>query len=364
MILFNDFKKQYHCLKNEIDNAVKEVLESGWYILGGKVKEFEEKFADYSGSKYCVGVGNGLEAIQISLMALGIKAGDEVITSSYSAVATALAIRAVGASLVFIDIDDYYHLDASKIEGKITKKTKAILPVHLYGQAADIEKIKNIAEKYKLYLIEDCAQAHGAEYDEKNVGTFGEAGCFSFYPTKNLGAFGDGGAIITDSLELYEKSKMIRNYGQKERYKHEMYGLNSRLDELQAAILLVMLKHIDGYNEKRRQLASQYCRLLGGVKQISLPKLRKRANHIYHLFVVEAEKRNDLKNFLEKNDIPTIIHYPVPIHRQKCFSEYNNLTFPVSEKKTSKILSLPIHPFLEKDDIDYICGKIKEFYGC
>lgn len=362
MILFNDFKKQYHFLKDEIDSAIKEVLESGWYILGKKVSKFETEFANYLESKHCVGVGNGFEAIQISLMALGIKRGDEVITTAHSAIATGLAIKAVGANPVFVDIDDYYHLDASKIGEKITKKTKAILCVHLYGQSVDIENIKKIAQKNNLYLIEDCAQAHGAEYNGKKLGTFGDVGCFSFYPTKNLAGFGDGGAIVTDNLELYEKSKMIRNYGQKNEYEHEICGLNSRLDELQAAILLVQLRHLEEYNKKRRQIAAQYFQLLRDIKQINLPKTRERANHIYHLFVIEADKRDGLNKFLRENHISSIIHYPIPIHKQKCFSEFNGLKLPVLENKVNRILSLPIHPFLEDRDINYVSHKIKEFY--
>jgi len=362
MILFNDLKKQYSYLKDEIDTVIKKVLESGQFILGEKVKKFEQEFGNYLGAKYCVGVGNGLEALQIALIALGIKEGDEVITTAHSAVATALAIKAVGATPIFVDIDEYYHLDPDKTEKKITLKTKAILPVHLYGQAVDIEKIKKIAKKHRLYLIEDAAQAHGAEYNGQKVGTFGDLGCFSFYPTKNLGAFGDGGAIVTDSKDLYEKCKMIRNYGQKNRYEHEVYGLNSRLDEIQAAILSVEIKYLDKFNQKRNEQAKLYFKLLKGVKEIKLPKTRENANHVYYLFVIEAERRNELMNFLRKNNIPTLVHYPIPIHKQRCFSEFNNLKLLVLENKVNKILSLPIHPFLKNKDIIYISQKIIEFY--
>jgi dTDP-4-amino-4,6-dideoxygalactose transaminase len=362
MILFNDFKTEYIYLKKEIDSAIKEVLMSGRYILGKKVENFERQFAKYLGVKYCVGVGNGLEALQIALMALGIGEGDEVITTAHSAVATTLAIKAVGAKPIFVDIDEYYHLDSSKIENKITSRTKAILPVHLYGQMVDIETIQRIAKKHSLYLIEDAAQAHGAEYNGKKAGTFGDFGCFSFYPTKNLGAFGDGGAIVTNKKELYEICKMIRNYGQKNRYEHEIYGLNSRLDEIQAAILSVKLKHLSEFNRKRQQIAKLYFKLLKNVPQIRLPKIRNNAKHIFHLFVIEAERRDELIKFLEKNNIPTIVHYPIPIHKQKCFPEFNNLKLPVLETKVQKILSLPIHPFLKKEDVIYIVKKIKEFY--
>jgi len=362
MILFNDFKRQYFHLKKEIDSAIKEVLESGWYILGEKVKKFEEEFANYLGIKYCVGVGNGFEALQIALMALGIKEGDKIITTSHSAVATTLAIKTVRAIPVFVDIDAYYHLDPDKIEEKITLQTKAILPVHLYGQPVAIEKIKKIAGKYHLYLIEDAAQAHGAEYKGKKIGTFGEVGCFSFYPTKNLGAFGDAGAIVTDNKKLYEKCKMIRNYGQKNRYEHKLCGINSRLDEIQAAILSVQLKHLDEYNQKRNGVAKLYFRFLRDIEKIKLPKIRENGKHSYYLFVIEAEKREQLSKFLEENNIPTLIHYPIPIHKQECFPEFNNLKLPVLEEKVSGILSLPIHPFLTDRDVGYISRKIREFY--
>lgn len=362
MILFNDFKKQYFHFKDEIDSAIKEVLESGFYILGEKVKIFEREFADYLGAKYCVGVGNGLEALQIALMALEIKEGDEVLTTAHSAVATALAIKAVGATPVFVDIDEYYHLNPDKIEEKISSKTKAILPVHLYGQAVAIEEIKRIAQKHHLYLIEDAAQAHGAEYDSQKVGTLGEIGCFSFYPTKNLGAFGDGGAVVTNSRELYEKCKMIRNYGQKNRYEHEIYGINSRLDEIQATILSLQLKYLDEKNLRRNEIAKIYFKLLKNVKEVKLPKTRKNTNHIYHLFVIEAERRDSLSKFLKENGVPTLIHYLIPIHKQKSFLEFNNLKLPILENKVNKILSLPIHPFLEDKDVNYISQRMIEFY--
>jgi dTDP-4-amino-4,6-dideoxygalactose transaminase len=362
MILSNDFKKEYFYFKKEVDFAIKEVLESGQYILGQQVENFEKQFSNYLGAKYCIGVGNGLEALQIALIALGIGKGDEVITTSYSMAAATLAIKEVGAKPVFIDIDEYFHLNPDNIERKITARTKAILPVHLYGQAACIEKIRNITKKYRLYLIEDAAQAHGAEYSGQKVGTFGDFGCFSFYPTKNLGAFGDGGAITTNKKELFEKCRIIRNYGQKNRYEHEVCGLNSRLDEIQAAILSVKLKYLDEFNKKRQQLAKTYFKLLKNVKEVKLPKIRNNANHIFHTFVIEAEKRNELMNFLEKNNIPTIIYYPMPIHKQKCFSSFNNLILPISENKVDAVLSLPIHPFLKNEDIIYISKKIIKFY--
>lgn len=362
-ILFNDFKKQYSLFKNEIDLSIQEVLESGQFILGEKVIKFEEAFSAYLGSKYCIGVANGLEALQISLMALGIGKGDEVVTTSLSAAATALAVKAAGAKPVFADIDDYYGLDPRKIEDKITSKTKAIIPVHLYGQAADIGEIRKIARKNKLFLIEDAAQAHGAEYRGKKLGTFGDLGCFSFYPTKNLGAFGDGGLIATGSKYLFKRCKTIRNYGQKNRYEHKIYGLNSRLDEIQASILLVGLKHLDELNEKRRKNAILYFEMLKDVKQLKLPPARENAKHIYHQFVIEANRRDELMKWLEGKGIPTLIHYPIPIHKQECFSKFNHIKLPVLEGKIGSIMSLPIHPFLEDGDLSRIAGEIIKFYG-
>jgi len=363
MIYFNNFRKEYSYIKKEIDSSIAKVLRSGTFILGKMVESFEESFANYLGVKYCIGVGNGLDALKISLMALGIGKGDEVITTPLSAVATALPIKEVGAVPIFIDIDEFYHIDTKKIENKITKKARAIIPVHLYGQSVDLESIIKISKKYNLYVIEDAAQAHGADFKGKKVGTFGELGCFSFYPTKNLGAYGDGGAIVTNNKELYEKCKMIRNYGQRDRYRHDIIGVNSRLDEIQAAILLTKLKHLDYFNNERKKIANNYREFLNNIDKIKLPKIRENANHVFHLFVIEAENRNMLRNYLKSYGITTLVHYPIPIHKQKCFSEFNKLNLPVVEKKVENILSLPIHPFLSKKDINYVAKKIKDFYS-
>jgi dTDP-4-amino-4,6-dideoxygalactose transaminase len=361
-ILFNRLEKKYIKNKKRFLKIADEVLSSGRYILGPFVTEFEEKFAEYIGVKYCIGVGNGLEALQIGLMALGIGKGDEVITTSLSAVATSLAIKAVGAKPVFVDIDEYYHLDADQIEKYINKKTKAILLVHLYGQSVDLDKILKIAKKYKLFVVEDCAQAHGTEYKNKKVGTFGDVGCFSFYPTKNLGAFGDGGCIVTNNKKIADLAKMIRNYGQKNRYEHIVYGINSRLDELQAAFLLEKLKDLDIDNSKRQNKARIYFDLLKDVKQIRLPLIRPNSNHVFHLFVIEAEEREKLQKFLQERNVETLIHYPIPIHKQKCFKEYNNMRLPIIEEKTKKILSLPLYPEIRDEEIIYVCKSILKFY--
>ncbi len=361
-ILFNDFKKEYNAHKKGVDAAVKKVLESGYYILGTEVDQFEKKFAEYLGVKHVVGVGNGLEALQIALMVLGIGKGDEVITTSVSAVASALAIEAIGATPVFVDIDAYYHTDPKEIERKITDKTKAIIPVHLYGQAADMEKICALAKKHTLSLIEDCAQAHGAEYNNKKVGSFGVAGCFSFYPTKNLGCYGDGGAISTNDSELATTMKMIRNYGQQNRYEHPISGINSRLDEIQAAILSVKLETLDKENEKRKAIANLYREKLQGIKQITFPLERKNSLHAYHLFVIETAERDALQAYLKEKGILTLIHYPIPIHAQKSFKKYNAVSLPKTEVVVKKILSLPCSPYITRAEIAYTCRHIRAFF--
>lgn len=362
MILMNDFKKEYKFLEKEINKAVSDVFKNGWYILGKQTTDFEEKFAEYIGSKYCVGVANGLEALQISLMSFGIGKGDEVITVSNTAVATVLAISNTGATPVFVDVDDSYLMDVKKIEEKITTRTKAIIPVHLFGQMVDMDLLKGIADKHNLKIIEDACQAHGAMQNGKKAGSRGDIGCFSFYPTKNLGAYGDGGAIITNSKELYEKCKMLRNYGQKNRYEHVELGLNSRLDEVQAAILNVKLSNLDKFINKRNQIAKLYINNLKKITQIKLPITKNNNVHSFHLFVIQAEKRDSLADFLKKNEVLTLIHYPIPVHQQKCYPEFNKLKLTRTEFFSKNILSLPIHPFMENEDVNKVSDIIKDFY--
>lgn len=361
-VLFNKLGEEYRKYKREFGSKINKILSSGNFILGKEVENFEKEFAKYIGVKHCIGVANGLEALQLSLMALNIGKGDEVITTPLSAVASALCIELVGAKPVFVDIDEYFHLNADKLEKYITTKTKAILGVHLYGQPFDVEKILKICKKYNLYLIEDCAQAHGATFNGKKVGSFGRVGCFSFYPTKNLGAFGDGGAIVTNDKNIYEFCKIARNYGQKNVYEHTILGLNSRLDELQAGILRIKLKYLDYLNKKRTEIAKFYKDKLKDIKEIELPLERENSCHTYHLFVIKTEHRNELREFLLKREITTLIHYPKPIHKQPSFKEYNIISLPEAENATNKILSLPIHPLLNKKELDYIVKNIREFY--
>ena len=360
MIPFVNFKKGYFDLKQEIDEAVKMVLESGWYILGKGVKAFEKEFAEYNKVKYCVGVANGMEALQLSLMALGIKPGDEVITVANTAAATILSITSVGAKPIFVDINPVsYNIDPEQIKNSITPKTKAIIPVHLFGQTADMDHLLEIADKHNLRVVEDACQAHGAEYKGKKAGTMGDAGCFSFYPTKNLGAYGDGGAILVNDDKLNKKLRVLRNYGQETRYVHKYKGLNSRLDELQAAILRVKLKYLDENIKKRRKNAKLYNELLKNMDLI-LPIEMPTNKHTYHLYVVRSKKRDDLSKKLKSKGIQTLIHYPIPLHLQNAFIDlgYKKGFLPVTEQYADEILSLPMYPQLEEEEIKIISNSL------
>lgn len=360
-ISFTDFKRAYNEHKAEFDRAFESVMNSGQLILGKQVQEFEKEFAAFCGALTAVGVANGMEALQIALMALGIKDGDEVITTPFSAVATANAIVAVGAKPVFVDIDEYFNLDPAGIPAAITPKTKAILPVHLYGQPADMDAIMAVAKDKNLKVIEDCAQAHGAQYNGKSVGSFGDFGCFSFYPTKNLGAFGDSGAVVTRDQKADEVCRTLRNYGQKNRYEHEAYGINSRLDELQAALLLVQIKYLKQYNARRQEIARMYNEQLAGVKDIVLPKTRAGSEHVYHIYAIQSDWRDELQKYLSEQGITTLIHYPIIIPKQRSYADYNALSFPKAQRAADTTLSLPIHPLLTNEEVNYICEKIKQF---
>lgn len=341
-------KGQYRSIEKDIGRALQKVFKKGQFILGENVKHFEEEFARYNSVKFSVGVGSGTEALHLALLAAGIKKGDEVITVANTAFPTIVAILLVGAIPVFVDIDpSTYNIDPGKIEKAITRKAKAILPVHLFGYPAEMEPIIDIAKRYGLYVIEDAAQAHGALYKSKKAGTFGDMGCFSFYPTKNLGAYGDGGAIITSNLKYYEKLKLLRNYGQRDRYNSVIFGVNSRLDEIQAAILRLKLKRLDIWNKKRRTIASIYGDYLDRNRFI-LPEQKSYVEPAYHLYVIRAKKRDALRSFLKKNGIETQIHYPVPVHKQKAYSSLGLKSYhlPITEGYSREIISLPIFPEL------------------
>jgi dTDP-4-amino-4,6-dideoxygalactose transaminase len=356
---------QYLSHQKEILDAIQNVLSGGRYILGRAVQEFEHNFAEFLGAAHCIGVGNGTDAISLALKALGIGPGDEVITVSHTAVATVAAIENSGAVPVLADIDPVTRcINPQGIAQLITDQTKAIIPVHLYGQPANINEILLIARKYHLRVIEDCAQAHGAMIGDRKVGTFGDISCFSFYPTKNLGAMGDGGAVVTNSEELAERVRWLREYGWKERYVSQFPGINSRLDEIQAAILLVKLKHLSSDNQKRIRLAEQYIQELKG-SSIQTPKLMDSMTHAMHLFVIEHEKRDEIKKYLEVNNIGTAIHYPLAVHQQPAYigrlKECDSLK--QTEKLVKRILSLPMFPELREEQVHRVCQKILEWDG-
>ena len=357
-------KKQYLTIKKEIDGMIQNVLNNGQFILGKNVKNFERKFADYCGSKYAIGVNSGTNALFLSLLACGIKKGDEVITVPNSFISTVLAISYTEARPVFVDIDpNTYNIDVLKIEKKITNKTKVIIPVHLYGQPADMDPIIKIAKKYNLKIIEDACQAHGAEYKNKKVGTIGDIGCFSFYPTKNLGCYGDGGIITTNNKKIAKKILLLRNYGQRKKYHHDIIGHNARLSELQAAILRIKLKYLDMWNAKRREHAKQYNKLLSDIHSIKMPTEINSSKSVYHLYVIRTKKRNKLQQFLFKKGIITEIHYPIPIHLQKAYCDlgYAKDDFPRTEICAKEIISLPMYPELTNKEINYVCNTIKKF---
>ncbi|KKU20702.1 MAG: pyridoxal phosphate-dependent protein [Microgenomates group bacterium GW2011_GWF1_46_12] len=362
-ILFNDFPAELAELRSEYQVAIDRVFDSGWFILGKEVEAFESEFARYLGVNHAIGVANGLEAIQIALMGLGIKEGDEVITTPLSAVATTLAILAVGATPLFVDLREDGQINENLIESTITPKTKAILPVHLYGNSCNIEKIKEIADQHKLVLIEDAAQAHGSLSGSQKLGTIGSIGCFSFYPTKNVGAFGDAGAIVTNDEKLAITFRQLRDYGQESKYKHVRIGLNSRLDEIHAAILRVKLKHLDKQNAIRIQNAKAYQDIFqkSGIEYIA-PQDNTTPN--YHQFVIKVTKRDELQAHLKSLGIPTLVHYPILIPRQPMFSDqYSVLNLPTADKLVTQILSLPCGPYLTQDQASFIAKSIVDFFA-
>jgi dTDP-4-amino-4,6-dideoxygalactose transaminase len=361
-IPFFDYRRQLKKIDREIDRAIRRVLNSGKLILGQEVKNFENNFSRYIGAEYGVGVNSGTDALKIALSALGIGRGDEVITVSNTAVASVSVIREVGAMPKLVDIKDDYTIDEIKIATAITKKTKAIIAVHLYGQPANLPAIMKIAKKYKLKVIEDCCQAHGAKIGGKNVGAYGDFGCFSFYPTKNLGAYGDGGMILTDNRNLAQTCRALRMYGMKDGYYSEIEGYNSRLDEMQAAILNVKLKYLNSWVKRRREIAKFYLKNIKN-KKIILPAEIKNFSNAYHLFVVRADSRSKLEKYLKANNIGYGIHYPQPIHLQTAykFLSYKKGSLPVTEKYSGQIISLPIFPELTQKEIKYIVDKLNQW---
>lgn len=364
MIMPNNLGRQYSLHADEYKKKACEILDSGWYILGKEVSSFEEEWASYIGSKYCVGLASGLDALWISFRLLEIGEGDEVIVCSNAYIACVMGITMNGATPVFVEPDQYDNIDADKIEEAITSKTKAILAVHLFGQACDMTKIMNIAHKYDLKVVEDCAQSHGNKWKGQTVGTFGDVGCFSFYPSKGCGAFGDAGCITTNNKKLAEDFKMFRNYGSRVRYQNEVVGANSRLDEIQAGLLRVKLSHLDEFNEERCKIAERYNKELNN-SILSLPKVRPGADSTWHQYVVHVKdgKRDKLMEYLKEHEIGTIIHYPIPPHLSRAYSYLGKHVgdYPIAEKYANEVLSLPMYNGMTYEEQSFVIKTINDF---
>lgn len=363
-ISFLDMSRQHTAMKNEIDEALARVFNRAWFILGEEGEAFEQEFSAYLGARHGVGVGSGTEALHLALLACGVTAGDEVITVPNTAVPTISAISFANAKPVLVDIDPAtYTMDVSQVEAVITPATKVLLPVHLYGQTANLSPLLEIARKHNLRVVEDACQAHGATFEQRKAGTYGEAGCFSFYPSKNLGAYGDGGFVCTNDPEIAERLRLLRNYGQTKRYYHATKGFNSRLDELQAAVLRRKLLYLDYWNARRRELARLYDQLLQGLP-IVLPQTMTWGEHVFHLYVIRCDRRDELCSFLAERGIQTIIHYPVPVHCQEAYRDLNLPlgALPEAEKAAQEIVSLPLYPEIREDEIEFVAACVREFY--
>jgi len=366
-----DTQRQYQKIKKDVDAAVLGVIESSMFIGGKVVQEFADELARYHGSKHVIPCANGTDALQIAMMALDLKPGDEVITPSFTYIATVEVVALLRLKPVFVDVDPKtFCIDPEAIEKAITSKTKAIVPVHLYGHAADMEKIMQIAEKHNLYVIEDNAQAIGSEYTfsdgrKKKTGSIGKIGCTSFYPSKNLGCFGDGGAILTDDVELANKLRMVANHGQSKRYYHDLVGCNSRLDAIQAAVLNIKLKYLDEYIDARRAAADFYDAAFANEPKITTPYRAPNGKHVFHQYtlLLEGVNRDGLNQFLAENKIPSMIYYPVPAHRQKMFESFGggDYDLPKTDWLTERVISLPMHTELDKDQLEFISSKVLEF---
>ena len=358
----NEMQRHYLAHKEKYDKAALSVLESGWYITGNELKRFEADFARYIGVKHCVGLANGLDALWIGMKLLGIQAGDEVIVQSNTYIATVMGITINHATPVFVEPDETFNFDVDQLEAKITERTKAILVTHLYGQASNMRAIKALCEKHKLFLVEDCAQSHGAKFDGTLTGAFGDLACFSFYPTKNLGAYGDGGAITTPHDELAQKVRIYRNYGSEKRYYNQVVGINSRLDEMQAALLSVKLSLLDQLNQDRNHLADLY---LKGITNpwIKLPKREENAEHVWHQFVIRCDARDQLIEHLNQHEIQTIIHYPIPPHLSEAYHDlgYKAGDFPIAETFANTVLSLPLFDSMREDEVKMVIEAVNAF---
>lgn len=359
---FTKLQRSYEQHAEEYDQAALRVLRSGWYILGHEMEAFEDRFAEYLGVRYCIGVNSGMDALILAVRALGIGPGDEVIVPANTYIASVLGVTENGATPIFVEPDEFMNLDPQKIEDAISDRTKAILPVHLYGQPCRMDSICEIASRHRIPIIEDCAQSHGATFADKKTGTFGQIGCFSFYPTKPLGAMGDAGTLVTDDKALAERLRMLRNYGSRKKYINEIEGVNSRLDEMQAAILGVGLTYLDEGNRERQRIAQRYLSQINCPK-LQLPKTAPGATHVYHQFPILCDKRDELQAFLLDEGIQTLIHYPVPPHLAECYRRlgYREGDYPLSERYAREELSLPIYSGLTEPEIDYILAAINSY---
>jgi dTDP-4-amino-4,6-dideoxygalactose transaminase len=364
-IPFLNFEPVHSRIKTEIITAFEKVYDSHWYVLGDEVDQFEREYAFFNQTNYCVGVSNGLDALHLALKACDVGNGDEVILPSNTYIATVLAVSYVGAKPVFVEPNIHtYNIDPVKIEEAITSRTKAIMPVHLYGQCCDMQSIMALSEKYNLLIIEDNAQSHGSTFNGKMAGCWGHLNATSFYPGKNLGALGDAGAITTDNLQLANKIKTLRNYGSQKKYYNKEIGQNMRLDELQASFLRVKLKYLIEWTTNRQQIALWYDEALAGLGDLIIPKIAIGATHVYHLYVIRSEKRDDLQSYLTQHGVGTLIHYPIPPHLQEAYRSlgYEKGAFPISEKLADTCLSLPIWPGMIKNDVEYISEIVRRFF--
>lgn len=358
----NRLDRAFYAYQDEFENKAIEVLRSGWYVLGNEVKSFEEEFAQFVGTKYCAGVANGLDALILAFRALGIGSGDEVIVQGNTYIASVMGATINGATPVFCEPDEYFLIDTDKIEALITEKTKAILVVHLYGQASKMDDIKALCRKYSLKLVEDCAQSHGAKFNGQMTGSFGDVGCFSFYPTKNIGAFGDGGAVTTDDPEIDAKIRMFRNYGSEKRYYNKVIGVNSRLDEIQAGLLRVRLSHVEEMMLEKIAIGERYAKELNNPLLI-LPKVRENCTHVYHQFVIRCRERDKLISYLNENKIGSIIHYPIPPHLAEGYAYlgHGKGEYPITEQYADEVLSIPIYNGMTEEEQDFVIEKLNAF---
>jgi len=358
----NNLKRGFEQYQEEFEQKALEVLRSGWYILGNEVKEFEKEFAVYTGAKHCVGLANGLDALWIAFRILGIGPGDEVLVQGNTYIASVMGITMNGATPIFVEPDEYFNIDTKKLEEKITDKTKAILVVHLYGQASKMDDVVALCKKYNLRLVEDCAQSHGACFDGQMTGTFGDIGCFSFYPSKNIGAFGDGGAIVTNDDKIAEDFRVFRNYGSEKRYYNKIVGANSRLDELQAGLLRVRLSHAEEMEKERIHIAERYTAELNNSK-IQLPTVRENCTAVWHQYVIRCEERDRLIEYLDEKGIGTIIHYPIPPHLAEAYEYlgYKEGAFPITEKCAKTVLSIPMYVGMTEEEQTQVIEAINAF---